>query len=190
MTKEKIQAIKNLIKEKTIKEEKKYTDKEQSLINSFRKLKEFRWDDKADKFWEIVRTKGACAVAFIDHNYKIWLVKQFRPAINKYILEFPAETYDKSKKLKPIDYAYNALREELGVIVNKKDIQLFGSFYVSPGYTDEKIDLFVAHNCPYKLTKQNLDEDENINIEKIHIEDFYSISKIEDLKTRYLINIL
>jgi ADP-ribose pyrophosphatase len=150
---------------------------------------------KKDK-WEIVRTKGACAVIFYDEHDTIWLVKQFRPAINKYILEVPAETYDKSKKLKPIDYAYNALREELGIIVeNKSYITQVSSFYTSPGYTDEKIDLFIFRGFKnsrlnYKIAKQKLDKDEKINIEKIYIMDYHTISKIEDLKTRYLISIL
>lgn len=145
---------------------------------------------KKDK-WEIVRTKGACAVLFIDKDGFMYFTKQYRPAINKYILEVPAETYDKSKKLKPIDYAYNALREELGVIVDKNKFRNYGHVYTSPGYTDEKIDLFfyAGYKEKYRQVKQKLDKDEKIEIIKINI---YEINKhpIIDLKTALLICII
>lgn len=83
------------------------------------------------------------SVAILIHNVakdEVILVQQFRPAILRTIFELPAGT------LKPdearISCVYREVYEEVGV--NVSDVEMFSTFYASPGATSERIFMYYA----------------------------------------------
>lgn len=94
---------------------------------------------------EIVHHPGACGVVALTRSGEVLLVKQFREAVRQALLEIPAGIYDLEGE-DPADCAARELREETGYRV--RDVRPLGSIYPSPGFTDERIELFVAEVDP------------------------------------------
>lgn len=89
---------------------------------------------------EIVYHPGAVAIVPVLPNNKIILVKQYRKAVGKYLLEIPAGTLD--SKETPLQCAQRELIEETGY--KARSIKKILEFYPAPGYTSEKIHIFKA----------------------------------------------
>ena len=93
------------------------------------------------------------------------MVRQFRKAVEKTLLEVPAGLVEIQET--PVQAASRELEEETGYLCeNPKYIM---EFYTSPGYSDEKIDLFLAEDLV--KTEQNLDDGEFLEVEEIEIEE-------------------
>ena len=90
--------------------------------------------------WEIIEHKPAVAILALEHG-KMLLVKQFRPAIGDFALEIPAGLIEPGEE--PEFAAARELSEECNL---GGDLELLSSFYSSPGFTDEKVFVFVARN--------------------------------------------
>ena len=82
------------------------------------------------------------------------LVRQYRYAAEKFLLEIPAGTLNKDEDPQLARSA--ELEEEIGVRAGK--VEKLTEFYVSPGFLTEKMHLFLATDLTQ--TKQNLDVDE------------------------------
>jgi ADP-ribose pyrophosphatase len=95
--------------------------------------------------WEILRHPGACAVVATTPEDDLLLVRQFRPAIRRSILEVPAGLLDVEGEA-PVDCAVRELVEETGHMAS--DVRSLGSFLTSPGSTDERFHLFRARATP------------------------------------------
>lgn len=108
---------------------------------------------------EYIKHPGAVAVVPITEGGKIVLVRQYRYATGKALLEIPAGKLDKGEK--PEECALRELEEETGYVAKK--LQKLSSIYTTPGFTDEIIHLYIAENLTF--AKQNLDEDEFLNVE-------------------------
>ena len=108
---------------------------------------------------EFIKHPGAVAVVPITEDGKIVLVKQYRYAIGKTMLEVPAGKLDYGEH--PDQCVLRELKEETGFIAN--NIKRMTSIYTTPGFSDEVIHLYVADNL--KLSKQCLDEDEFLDVE-------------------------
>ncbi len=129
---------------------------------------------------EIVKHNGSVVIVPIFADKTVALVKQYRHAAGKYLLEIPAGTIEKNEN--PETGARRELEEEIGVTA--ENIEKLTEFYVSPGFLTEKMHVFLATNLT--KTKQNLEEDELIEIEKITFEQAFEKIKngeIEDAKT-------
>lgn len=129
---------------------------------------------------EVVHHPGASAVVAIDENNRIIMEKQFRYALNDYLLEIPAGKLDKGED--PLVCAKRELEEETGIIASEW-ISL-GTIATSPGFCNEVIHLYVAKG----LSKGEIhwDEDEYVEVERYtfgellqHIQE----EKIKDSKT-------
>ena len=92
------------------------------------------------------------------------LVKQYRHAAGKYLLEIPAGSLDENEN--PEIGARRELEEEIGVTAG--NIEKLTEFYVSPGFLTEKMFVYLATDLTE--TQQNLEEDELIEIEKFTFE--------------------
>lgn len=68
------------------------------------------------------------------------LIKQYRPAINKYIIEVPAGVAEKNEI--PEEVAKRELKEETGLLA--KSLIQAAKGYVSPGYSTEYMYYYVA----------------------------------------------
>jgi ADP-ribose pyrophosphatase len=99
---------------------------------------------------EIVRHPGAAAVAAIDADGGVTLLRQYRHAAGGYLWEVPAGKLDGGEA--PLDCARRELREEAGLEAAR--FEPVGSIVTCPGFCDEVIHLFVAtelHSVPQTL---------------------------------------
>jgi len=129
---------------------------------------------------EIVFHHGSCVIVPVFADNSVALVKQYRHAAKKYLLEIPAGTLEENES--PEDGAKREVEEEIGVVAGK--IEKLTEFYVSPGFLTEKMHVFLATQL--KETKQNLDKDEFLSIEKFSFAQIFEMiknSEIEDAKT-------
>ena len=90
---------------------------------------------------DIVRHPGAVAVVPVTDDGHVLLVRQFRGAIDGPLLEIPAGTRDVPGE-SPEDTARRELTEEVGV--RARHLRHLTTMYNSPGFCDERTDLFLA----------------------------------------------
>lgn len=129
---------------------------------------------------EIVYHPGAAAIVPVLTRDRIILVKQYRKAVEKSLLEIPAGTLEKGEN--PLRCAQRELVEETGYKA-KKIIKLL-EFYPAPGYSSEKIYIFKATGL--QKTKTNMEPDEFIKTviaTKDQIRKLYKNGGIKDSKT-------
>ena len=129
---------------------------------------------------EVVHHPGASAIVAIDEENRIIMEKQFRYALNDYLLEIPAGKLDKGED--PLVCAKRELEEETGIIASEW-ISL-GTIATSPGFCNEVIHLFVAKG----LSKGEIhwDEDEYVEVERYTFDELLQRiqeEKIKDSKT-------
>jgi ADP-ribose pyrophosphatase len=95
-------------------------------------------------------------VAAVTPEGDILLVRQFRPAIRRSIVEVPAGLLDVQGEA-PVDCAVRELIEETGHVAS--DIRSLGSYLTSPGSTDERFHLFTARASrdPERRPEQGID---------------------------------
>lgn len=87
---------------------------------------------------DVVRHPGGVGVVPVIGS-DVVLVRQYRVAMDEPVLEIPAGKLERGED--PHAAAERELEEELGMTGR---LQRIGSLLVSPGYTDERIHLFVA----------------------------------------------
>lgn len=110
---------------------------------------------------EIVRHPGAVAIVPLDTEHNVLMVRQFRMAAGKIMLEIPAGTLKPGED--PALCADRELQEEIGHSAGKMDA--LGAFYVAPGYTTERIFLYLATDLIE--ARLPMDEDEFIEVERV-----------------------
>lgn len=89
---------------------------------------------------EIIRHPGGAAVAAIDTERRICLVRQFRHAANGWIWELPAGKIDEREP--PLETARRELEEEAGM--RAQSWESLGDYVSSPGVFTEVVHLFMA----------------------------------------------
>ncbi|HEX3681119.1 MAG TPA: NUDIX hydrolase [Bryobacteraceae bacterium] len=106
----------------------------------------------------IIRHPGSAVMMAVDEQERVLLVKQFRLPAEAELWELPAGRIDPGESA--LEAAIRELREETGYQA-KKWTEL-ASFWASPGYVQEKMNIFLAE----ELTegKQEPMDDERIEI--------------------------
>lgn len=94
---------------------------------------------------EVVRHPGACAVVALTPDGDVLLVRQFREAIRKELLEIPAGIFDVEGET-GAECAARELLEETGYRATM--LEPLCSIYTSPGFTDERIEIYLAEAEP------------------------------------------
>ena len=89
---------------------------------------------------EIVEHEDVVAVVAVDDEDNILLVKQFRKAVEKELLEIPAGGVDPGES--PDDCVRREMREETGLLPQR--VVKLGGFYSSPGFCTEYLHLYLA----------------------------------------------
>lgn len=113
---------------------------------------------------EVIEHRGAAAIVPIIQERKVVLVRQFRYAIATDLLEVPAGTMERGEQ--PEECAVRELEEETGY--GCKEIEKIMEFFPVPGYSTEKIHVYLAKGLVKSET--HTEEDEEINLEILSLE--------------------
>ena len=150
-----------------IKEENIFTGKRFSV-----KRKIYETPEKKEYVRECVETASAAVVLPITDENEVIFVKQYREVIGEETLELPAGILENDEE--PAETAKRELEEETGFCSNSL-IPLI-NYYVSCGYTNEKIYIYLAKDL--KIGQSNYDTDEQIQeVVKIPLEECYRLQK-------------
>jgi len=128
----------------------------------------------------VVHPGHAVAMLPIEGNF-CYLERQYRFAVGEWIYEVPAGTIDPGET--PEETAYRELIEETGMAT--ESLISRGKIYPAPGYTDEVIYLFEAHDLS-PSDAYGMDEDEQIEVVKVSLhemEEMIRDGRIIDAKT-------
>ena len=123
---------------------------------------------------------GAVCCVPIFPDGKVGLIKQYRYALKKEMIELPAGKLDKSEI--PEVCAIRELEEEIGYKANK--LTLLTNIHPAIGFANENMWLYLAENLV--KTELNLDSDEFLELIPTKIEDAVEMvwsGKITDVKT-------
>jgi ADP-ribose pyrophosphatase len=118
-----------------------------------------RYPDGSIGDLEMIRHPGASAIVpfLSDPNGddpQVLLIRQYRYAAGGYMLEVPAGRLDAGED--PRDCAVRELKEETGCTAEQVDY--LTTIYTTPGFTDERIHLFMATSLTAGETKHEADE--------------------------------
>lgn len=100
----------------------------------------YRAEDGREISREVIRHPGAVVILPMLDDGRVCLIRNFRPAVNAWLIEIPAGTLE--PPIPVLDMAHRELKEETGYRAAK--MELLAQFYVSPGILDEKMHLYVA----------------------------------------------
>lgn len=129
---------------------------------------------------DIVRHPGAVAIVPVLPDGRIVLVRQYRYAAGKPLLEIPAGTLEEGED--PLECARRELKEETGY--EGSELTAILSCYMAPGYSDEVIHFFEAGGL--REVGMSPEEDESIEVEVYEIGEITRMIEeniIEDAKT-------
>ena len=129
---------------------------------------------------EVVHHPGSAVILPAFDDGTIGLVRQYRHPAVKYLLELPAGTLNDQER--PEIGAARELEEELGLVAG--NLEKLSEFFVSPGFCEEKMWLYLATDLTE--TSQRLEDDELIEVVRLPIEralQMITDGEIEDAKT-------
>lgn len=131
--------------------------------------------------WDFIAHKGAAAVIAVNSDKKLLMVRQYRNALDRETLEIPAGGLNSADESTDVAAA-RELEEETGYKAGK--LELLITVRTTVAFCNEKIDVYLATDL--KPSRQNLDEDEYINVETYDIDELIQMiydCKIQDGKT-------
>ena len=131
--------------------------------------------------WDFIHHDGAAAVVAVNDEGKLMMVRQYRNALDRFTLELPAGKLDTPDE-PTLACATRELEEETGY--KSSDFEYLLTVNTTVAFCNEKIDIYLARNL--EKSKQNLDEDEEINVELWDLEDLKNLiyeGEITDGKT-------
>jgi len=129
---------------------------------------------------EIVHHNGSAVIVPVFADETVAFVRQYRHPAGRYLLEVPAGTLDKGES--PKVGAARELEEELGFVADH--LELLSEFYLSPGFLQEKMWVYLATEMTE--TRQRLDEDEILDVVRVPMVKalaMISSGEIQDAKT-------
>jgi ADP-ribose pyrophosphatase len=129
---------------------------------------------------ECVGHPGAAAVVPVDRDRNVVLVRQYRYCAGGLVLEVPAGTLDPGED--PARCAEREVEEETGYRVGR--LVPMGWIWTTPGFTDERIWLFLASEL--EETPSQLQADEVLTVERLPLEravEMASRGEIRDAKS-------
>ncbi|NCO68223.1 MAG: ADP-ribose pyrophosphatase [Nitrospirae bacterium CG_4_10_14_0_8_um_filter_41_23] len=118
--------------------------------------------------FERVNCKGIVAILPVTDNKEVLLIRQFRPPVNRYVIEFPAGLNDKGDTLE--EAAKRELLEEAGY--SARELFFLTEGVMSSGASGEILTVFLAKGLEFKGIGER-DETEDIEVLKIPINELY-----------------
>lgn len=132
---------------------------------------------------DIVHHPGAVAIAAVDDDH-IMLVRQYRPALDRYLFEIPAGLRDVADE-PPLETAKRELIEEVGLRAASW-VPLI-TVHNSVGFCDEEIQLFLATDLtPIDRIVTDSPEEADMEIHRVPLADaraWVADGTITDVKT-------
>ncbi|MEZ4585832.1 MAG: NUDIX hydrolase [Gemmatimonadales bacterium] len=118
-----------------------------------------QFPDGSEGTLEMIRHPGASAVVPMldpptDPDPRVLLIRQFRHAADDFIWEIPAGTLDAGED--PAECARRELAEEAGCSAGR--IEHLSTVFTTPGFTDERIHLYLATDLERGETRPEHDE--------------------------------
>lgn len=125
---------------------------------------------------EIVEHPGGVGILPLDNDGMVYMVRQYRHGVREAVLEIPAGK---------LNYGEDALlcgkRELLEEIGASADEYIgLGVIYPTPAYCEEVLPVFLAKGLTF--SKQKLDDDEFLEIEKIPLRELLNMALQNELK--------
>ena len=130
--------------------------------------------------FSVVTHPGAVAIVPVFENGDVMLLKQFRPALGREIIEIPAGTLEPGET--PLATARREIIEETGYRARKWT--KIGNFYTAPGFCTERMHLYLARDL--SPAEAEGDEDEVIRPVRVPFSkalDWVSRGRIQDAKS-------
>jgi ADP-ribose pyrophosphatase len=133
---------------------------------------------------EVVRHPGSVVLLPMPDETHLILVKQYRYAIDQWVWELAAGTLKPGED--PEAGALRECEEETGLAAGSAEF--LGAFYPTPGYCDEKMNLFKLTNLapPAGRPAASPDADEDIHARTFRLDEVRAMiarGEIVDLKT-------
>lgn len=144
------------------------------------RLDEVQLEDGKSTKREIVEHRGAAAIVPVVDDLSVVFVRQYRYAVSSELLEVPAGTLEPGEA--PEECARRELEEETGYMCG--ELKKILEFFVAPGYSTEKIHVFMAKGLT--KSKMRTEEDEQIKVETLPIAkalEKIRLGEIRDAKT-------
>ena len=129
---------------------------------------------------EIVGHPGGVGIIAVNENRQAYMVRQYRRPFDESVLEVPAGKLEYGED--PLSCGIRELGEEAGV--HAENMQHIGDYYVSPGFCQEVIHLYLATGL--SPVRQHLDEDEFLDVLMYDLDDLAEMvmkNEIHDSKT-------
>lgn len=129
---------------------------------------------------ELIAHPGGVGVIAVDENRQVFMVSQYRIAARSMMLEIPAGKLEYGED--PLECGARELIEETGY--KAKEFTHLGEYYATPGYCEEKLNIYLAKDLEF--VGQNLDDGEFLNVKKFDLDELYEMvmeNKIYDAKT-------
>ena len=129
---------------------------------------------------ELIGHPGGVGIIAVDGDGKVFMVTQYRIAAKSEMLEIPAGKMEYGED--PLECGARELIEETGY--QAEEFTHLGEYYATPGYCEEKLNIFLARKLTF--VGQNLDDGEFLNVSKYSLDELYQMvmdNKIYDAKT-------
>ncbi|MBI4283221.1 MAG: NUDIX hydrolase [Chloroflexi bacterium] len=129
---------------------------------------------------EIVEHSDCVAIIAIDAEANVLLVKQFRQAVGKELLEIPAGGIERDEE--PVAAVRRELQEETGYLPRK--VEGLGGFYSAPGYCTEYLYLYLATDLvPSQLYAEDTEIIKLVTVPLSQIPGLITSGSISDAKS-------
>jgi ADP-ribose pyrophosphatase len=135
----------------------------------------FRLENGKELTYDLVKHHGAVVVIPVDAQGNIIFVRQFRIGAEQSLLELPAGLLEEDEQAE--ECAMREIQEETGMAPGK--LEKLGEFYMVPGYSTEKMQVFLATQL-YE-SRLPMDEDEFIERDFIPVKEAYRMARAGQL---------
>ena len=125
------------------------------------RLRDFRGADGQTRRREIVEHAPGAAVLAVDEHGHVLLVRQYRAAVDAWLLELPAGIVDPGEE--PVACARRELEEETGYTVER--LEPLARFYPSPGFCTELLHVFLGLGL--RVCTVAADEEEDLELVRL-----------------------